>query len=82
MPSLSRSGVQGEATPESNAPAVVWNIPPGFSNDPLMALMSLHRGALLHMSLVERREEEGGRGERGRKVNIEIGRKMELDLDK
>lgn len=34
------------------------------------------------MSLVERREEEGGRGERGRKVNIEIGRKMELDLDK
>lgn len=41
-----------------------------------MALMSLRREALLHMSLVERRE-----GERGEKVNIRIVRKMELDVD-
>lgn len=71
--SFSRSGVQGEATPECIAPAVIWNIPLGFSNDLLMALMSPHRGALLHMDLVERRE-----GDRGRKVNTEIGSKIEL----
>lgn len=44
---LSGSGVHGEATPECIASAVVWNIPLGFSNDLLMALMSLHRRALL-----------------------------------
>lgn len=62
---LSGSGVHGEATPECIASAVVWNIPLGFSNDLLMALMSLHRRALLCW-----KREGGGR----RKVNIEIGR--------
>lgn len=76
--SFSRSGVQGEATPKCMASAVVWNIPLGFSNDLLMALMSLHRGALLHMGLLEKRK--GGRARGCRKVNIEIGRRMELDL--
>lgn len=54
-PSCSRFGVQWEATPEC-IPAVAWNIPRGFSNDLLMALMSLHRGARLCMGLLERRE--------------------------
>lgn len=44
---------------------MVWNIPPGFSNDLLMALM-----------IVDRREGGGGR-----KVNTEIWRKMELVVD-
>lgn len=79
MPNFSRSGVQGKATPECLAHAVVWNIPLGFSNDLLMALMSLHRGALLRMGLLEKRE--GVRVGGKRKVNIEIGRKMESDLD-
>lgn len=54
---------------------MVWNIPLGFNNDHLMALMSLHR-ALLHMDLVEGRggggrgkEREGG--EKGKQGNVE-----------
>uniref|UniRef100_UPI0037E7AACD protein FAM124A n=1 Tax=Semicossyphus pulcher TaxID=241346 RepID=UPI0037E7AACD len=54
-----QSGVQGEVTPECIAPAVVWNIPLGFSNDLLMALMSLHRGASApHGSDAEKRGEK------------------------
>lgn len=82
-----RGSGRGWGRTHLSASGLVWNIPLGLSNDLLMALMSLHRGACLHMGLQEKRKcvcvgvcvclcvWRGGVG-----VNKEIGRQRELDL--